>query len=84
MAIEAKRKDRRMKFVFLLWHIHKINEEEEDSKLIGVYSSKEKAMKKIEEYKNIEGFKENPEGFEISEYQIDSDHWEEGFVTVKS
>ena len=70
-----------MKYVYLLWHSHELDDGEEDSKLIGVYSSESLAERKRDEYKAITGFKDNPDGFEIAEYQIDSDHWHEGFIT---
>lgn len=66
--------------VFLLWHCRLLDDDGEDTKLIGIYSSKELAEEKIEKYLSIAGFKEFLEGFEISEYNTDKDHWEEGFV----
>ncbi len=74
-----------MKTVFLLWHIHKLPEQEDDEKLLGVYSSKKMAEEKIKEkYKLLPGFKEPSGEFIIDEYGIDQDDWEEGFVTVYS
>ena len=67
--------------VYLLWHTH-ILDDEEDSKLIGVYSSQELAEEKIVEYRSVEGFKNNPDDFEIASYQLDQDFWTEGFVTT--
>ena len=71
-----------MEYVYILWHIHKLSNDEDDLKVIGVYSSELKAQKKISEYKLIPGFKDSPEGFEIAAYKIDSDHWIEGFVST--
>ncbi len=70
-----------MKYVYILWHTHEFNSGEEDSKLLGVYSSESIAKSKISEYKVLPGFMENPEGFEVAEYKIDVDHWQEGFIT---
>ena len=72
-----------MKSVYLLFHIHYFPDGEEDDKLLGVYSTKEIAEKKIEEkYKKMPGCCE-PEGeFIIDEYKIDQDRWGSGFVTV--
>jgi hypothetical protein len=30
----------------------------------------------------LPGFAENQDGFEIDRYEIDKDHWKEGFITV--
>ncbi len=68
--------------VFLLWHTRPLEDDEKDSKLVGIYSSHELAEAKIVKYQTIVGFKELPECFEISEYNIDKDYWEEGFVTT--
>lgn len=70
-----------MKKVYLLWHSHEFENGEDDAKLLGVYSSESIATKKINKYKTLPGFKENPDGFEIDKYEIDCDQWQEGFVT---
>lgn len=67
-----------MKYVYLLWHTNSLND---DIKLIGVYSSEKIAMEKITVYKKIPGFCDDKEGFEVSKYQIDRDHWTEGFIS---
>jgi len=46
---------------------------------IAVYSTLGKAEKALCKFKNHEKFKEHPEGFSIDEYDIDEDHWTEGF-----
>ncbi|MDL2285886.1 hypothetical protein LJC24_00410 [Desulfococcaceae bacterium OttesenSCG-928-F15] len=71
-----------MKKVYLLWHILRADSGAEEEKLIGVYSSKQSARIAIHEYIKKDGFKDSPEGFEIVEYTIDKDEWQEGFVTV--
>ena len=74
-----------MKSVFILFHTHHMEDGEEDEKLLGVYSSRELAAQKIEnKYKKLPGFCEAGGVFIIDEYKIDQDHWEEGFITVKS
>ncbi|WP_286776771.1 DUF7336 domain-containing protein [Sphingobacterium sp. UBA2074] len=69
--------------VFLLWHTHFDKELDggEDVKLIGVYSSRELAENTLEKMSKVAGFKDQPEGFEISEYSVDKDHWTSGFIT---
>lgn len=70
--------------VFILHHIHTFDDGEEDVKLIGVYSSKALAIAAISRLQKQPGFSETPEGFTISGYQLDIDHWIEGYVTISS
>ena len=71
-----------MKSVFLLFHTHHFENGEDNEKLLGVYSSRELAEKKIEnKYKKLPGFCEEGGEFIIDEYEIDQDNWEEGYVT---
>ncbi len=72
MGINKKQK------VYLLYHIYE-EDGEEDSKLLGVFSSKETAKKVIESHKLLPGFKNHLEGFLIDEYLIDKSEWNEGF-----
>ncbi|MNK75980.1 hypothetical protein D3C87_955350 [compost metagenome] len=70
-----------MNYVYLLQHSYEIGEFEE-TKIIGIYSSKEKAKNIINIYKKLPGFNNYPKDcFHISKYQIDKDNWEEGFIT---
>ncbi|MGE4545957.1 MAG: hypothetical protein AB7D06_17855 [Pedobacter sp.] len=71
--------------VFLLYHTHHLPDGEQDDKLLGVYSSREKAENKIAgKYRLLPGFSEQDGEFTINEYFIDKDNWEEGFVLVKN
>ena len=67
-----------MKSVFIVQHSYEYDECEE-TKTIGIYSTKEKAEKVIEKYKGLPGFKHYLDYFFIDEYVIDEDHWKEGF-----
>lgn len=67
--------------VHLLWFVKEMPEGEEDIELlIGVYSSEEEAKAAIERVKNLRGFVDFQQGFEICPYQLNRDHWTEGFV----
>lgn len=68
--------------VFLVHHVHEMPSGEEDVKLIGVYASQEDAEKAVARAKQWPGFKDHPEGFEISSCVVGRDHWTEGFVTL--
>ena len=69
--------------IFLLWHVHELGDGEDDEKLIGVYSSQEDAERAIGclRERDLPGFRDFPDGFEISDYPINQDHWTEGYFT---
>jgi hypothetical protein len=71
-----------MASVFVLQHVHSLEDGVEDVKLIGVYSSREKAREAVARVGRLPGFADAPEGFHIDEYRVDQDHWLEGYVTV--
>jgi len=62
-----------------LWHVRADDEYADDAKFIGVYSSEEEAKKAIVRLKDQPGFRDHPAGFQISKYEINKDHWTEGF-----
>ncbi|GGU16208.1 DUF7336 domain-containing protein [Lentzea flava] len=57
-------------------------EEGDDVKMLGVYSSRENAMARIERAKELPGFRDEPECFYIGEYTLDEDQWTTGFTAV--
>lgn len=63
-------------FVFLLWHV----DNDGDEKLIGAYCSEEDAKMAIRRLSAKPGFVLAPEGFHYDKYEINRDHWTEGFV----
>jgi hypothetical protein len=82
-----------MTSVFIVQHLHVLPGGEEDVKLIGAYRTYEAAYAAIERLKSQPGFCEHPRlsdplhddeesGFYIDEYEVDKDHWTEGFVTM--
>lgn len=72
-----------MKSVIVLHHVCKVNEQDE-VKMIGVYANQAEANQAIQRLRDCPGFKEYPDGFESNEYEINKDHWAEGFVTLTS
>jgi len=70
---------RRGTTVFILWHSRPVDGDDTEDKLLGVYSSRERAVERAERAKHTAGFRDYPEDFVISEYQLDTDHWTEGF-----
>lgn len=67
-------------FIFKLEHYYEI-ECKEFHRLIGLYTSFERAKETIEKYKLLPGFKDYPDDFYLEVYEINKNHWEEGFVT---
>ena len=68
--------------VFVLWHVHEMESGEENSKLIGVYSTQQLAEVARERSCKLPGFCDLPDAFVIDGYDLDTDHWTEGYVTV--
>jgi len=71
-----------MTSVFVLQHVHSLDDGAEDVKLIGVYSSRQKAQEAVARLAAAPGFSDAPDGFNIDEYRLDQDQWVEGYVTV--
>lgn len=71
-----------MNTVFVLWHVRADDPWKEDAKLIGIYRSRAGADAAILRLMVVPGFCDHPEGFEVSVYPLDKDHWTEGFVTL--
>ncbi|CAG0970258.1 hypothetical protein GPROT1_01514 [Gammaproteobacteria bacterium] len=69
-------------YVFVIQHVHEIQEDKEDVKFIGVYSTEESARAAVARLSMQPGFRETTNGFHIDRYKLDEDLWTEGFVTV--
>lgn len=74
--------DGTLSHVYELMHVHEFDEDEDDAKLIGCYRTEEAAQAAISRLLLQPGFRDHPEGFSIGAYELDVDHWVEGFVTV--
>ena len=73
---------RGMPAVFVLQHAYDLDDELE-VKLLGVYSSEENARRAVERFKLLAGFRDHPDQFHIDRYELDGDHWAEGFFTER-
>jgi hypothetical protein len=71
-----------MDSVFILWYVHAPDSDNEDELLIGVYRTEEDARGAIERLKNQRGFVDAPQGFQIERYELNEDHWTEGYIVV--
>ena len=72
---------RKAERVFVVQHVHELTEDNEDVKFIGVYSSRQNAQAAVRRLRRQPGFSAVPDGFSIDPYEIDTDHWAEGFIT---
>jgi hypothetical protein len=61
--------------VYVLSHIDSY----EDEKLIGVYRTEDDALAAVERTKEKPGFSEKGGRFVIDKYELNQDHWTEGF-----
>jgi len=71
-----------MKKVYIAQHVHSLEDDREDVKFVGVYSSNENAQAAIKRSSQAPGFSDAPAGFHIDEYQVDKDQWVEGYTTL--
>ena len=65
-----------MKYVYMLEHSRKVEEDVYDSKLLGFFSTKEKAEQAILEYRPVIGFRDYPDGFKIEIFKVDFDNFD--------
>jgi hypothetical protein len=70
--------------LFVVQHLHVLEDGEECVKLIGIYSSQAAAQKAVDRLKLQPGFRDTPDGFSIDPYSLDEDNWTDGYVTVRS
>ena len=68
--------------VFVLHHVRRDDEYAENAKLIGIYRSQEAVDAAIARLAGQPGFRDYPEGFQAEAYELDKDHWSEGFVDL--
>jgi hypothetical protein len=75
-------RDFTMQTVFLVHHVHELGDGREDVKLIGVFSTEERALAALERLKLQPGFRESVPGFHVERWTVDQVTWTEGFVTI--
>jgi hypothetical protein len=81
-----------MRTVIVLQHIHFHDRDNEEVKLIGIYSTREKAIDAVACLRTQPGFQDSPDiiedasvsGFTLDTYTVDQDNWAEGFFTSSS
>lgn len=69
--------------VFVVQHVHVLEDGEEDVKLIGVYSSLDAAQAAVGRAQLKPGFCDASSGFSVDPYALDEDGWAEGYLTLR-
>lgn len=69
------------RLVYLVQHVSREGQPEEDVKCIGVFSSRKLAEHVVSDFKKLPGFKRYPNAFYITKTPLNSTAWESGFVT---
>jgi len=70
-----------MNSAFILHHSYEMDGYDQ-TKLIGLYTSHAEAEQAIERLKDQPGFRDYLDAFSIEEYELNKDHWIEGFATI--
>lgn len=68
--------------LFVVQHVHRLSDNHEDVKFIGIYSSRESAEGAARRLTTRPGFRGAPGCFHIDEYVLDQDYWRDGYKTV--
>ncbi len=62
----------------LIWD----EEDGDDLKILGAYSSEQKAQERLVRAGELPGFRDEPDCFLVDTYTLDEDRWTDGFITV--
>ena len=68
-----------MKTVYFVQHENIEDDYIEEPRVIGIYTSEKLAQEAIERARNLSGYEDYPEGFQITKYILDNDQWDFGF-----
>jgi hypothetical protein len=68
--------------VYMLYHTYEKASGFEESKLIGAYSSEEKAEEALQQVRSKAGFRDYPDGFLITPMRLDQTGWVDGFSSM--
>lgn len=73
-----------MKRVWLVWHVdHNAKSDvEEKEKFIGVYSTKKRAQETIDRLRDLPGFRDFPDRWDLSPRDLDDTGWQSGFARM--
>ena len=66
--------------IYVVQHVHEVDDDE-NVKMIGVYSTEDEAKAAVSRASTKPGFRDHPDAFQISRYELNKDHWTEGFIS---
>src|SRR4030088_1886966 len=69
---------------FVVFHEYEDKNGDEQTKFIGIYTTKEKAVAAVDSLRMMPGFADCPSGFSIEFHTFDRTGWTEGFVHIAS
>ena len=72
--------DKTLTAVFVVQHEYPRDDDRDETRLIGIYSTEAKAKSAIERLRVLPGFSESPDGFSVDCYPLDADHLVEGLA----
>lgn len=55
-------------------------EDGDDLKMLGVYSSEARAEARVDQARTLPGFRDDPDCFFIGGHTVDRDEWNDGFI----
>jgi hypothetical protein len=67
---------------FLLWRGEDPDACGAEPKLLGVYSTEDRARQRIESARSLAGFRDYPDSFQVARYEVDRDEWSEGYAEI--
>jgi len=70
-----------MAIVYVVQRVHVSALGDEDTKMIGVFATRQDADAAQTRLGMVPGFRDHLDGFETSEYEVGKVHWMEGFVS---
>jgi hypothetical protein len=68
--------------VQVLWFVQEREKGDDTELFIGAYKTEADAQAAINRLRDKPGFVDFPAGFQIYQYELGKDHWEEGFARV--
>ncbi len=68
--------------VFVLWFVREFEDRDDHEMLIGVYRTEDDARAAIARVAGKPGFVDFPDGFQICPYELNADHWTDGYKIV--
>jgi hypothetical protein len=67
---------------FVVFHEYEDENRDEQTKFIGIYTTKEKAEAAVDSLRKMPGFADYSRGFSIDFHVFDRSGWTEGFVHI--